>query len=385
MTRAWFTRIAILTAALLGCSCAASSAAERVRWQFHDREVEYFGQLLPVSSDQQQLLQTPDGVLWTINNDDLIRTSPVDESFEPLSTAELSARLLEELPEGFEIYETAHYLICYDTTKAYAQWCGSLFERLHMAFTNYWSRRGFDLHEPQFPLVAVVFADVNAYRDFARPEVGEAIDKIIGYYSLRTNRMTMYDLSGMSSARQPGDRRSTQKQINTILSRPSAEWTVATIIHEATHQIAFNTGLHTRYADIPLWVSEGIAVYFETPDLSGSRGWRTVDVVNPIRQRVFLKYLETRPPGSLQSLIQDDERFRNPRTASEAYAEAWALNYYLLRRHRDEYLEYLQLLAEKQPLETTDPQKRMAEFRQCLGEDLNALDEDFVRYMRDVR
>lgn len=384
MARSLLLRTTILTA-LLGSVCSASSAAERVRWQFHDREVEYFGQLLPVSSDQQQLLQTPDGVLWTINNDDLIRTAPADEAFEPLDTAELSVRLLEELPEGFEIYQTTHYLICYDTTKAYAQWCGSLFERLHMAFTNYWSRRGFDLHEPQFPLVAIVFADVNAYRDFARVEVGEAIDKIIGYYSLRTNRMTMYDLSGMSSARRPGDRRSTQKQINAILSRPNAEWTVATIIHEATHQIAFNTGLHTRYADIPLWVSEGIAVYFETPDLSGDRGWRTVDVVNPIRQRVFLKYLATRPPGSLQSLIQDDERFRNPRTASEAYAEAWALNYYLLRRHRDEYLEYLQLLAEKQPLETTDPQKRLADFRKCLGNDLDALDEDFVRYMRDVR
>ena len=28
-----------------------------------------------------------------------------------------------------------------------------------MAFTNYWTRKGFELAEPEFPLVAVVFAD----------------------------------------------------------------------------------------------------------------------------------------------------------------------------------------------------------------------------------
>lgn len=376
---------ATLAVAWLAFGGSTSSAGDRVRWQYNDREVELFGQLLPVSSEQQQLLQTPDGVLWTIDNSDLITSATSDDVFAPLDTDELSAKLLAELPEGFEIYHTTHYVICYDTTKAYAQWCGSLFERLHMAFTNYWSRRGFDLHDPQFPLVAIVFADVNTYRNFAQVEVGEAIDKIVGYYSLRTNRMTMYDLSGMSAARRSGDRRNTQKQINAILSRPNAEWTVATIIHEATHQIAFNTGLHARYADIPLWVSEGIAVYFETPDLSGGRGWRSVDTVNPIRQRVFLDSLSGRSRQSLRSLIQDDERFRNPRLASEAYAEAWALNYFLLRQHRDEYLEYLQHLARKQPLGTADPAQRLAEFRAQFGEDIEALDDQFVRYMREVK
>ena len=48
-----------------------------------------------------------------------------------------------------------------------------------------------------------------------------------------------------------------------------------TVIHEATHQIAFNCGLHTRYADNPLWLTEGMALYFETPDLRSRSGWRT--------------------------------------------------------------------------------------------------------------
>ena len=43
---------------------------------------------------------------------------------------EIAQRLLAELPAGFGVYTTTHYLILYDTSPAYAQWCGSLFERL---------------------------------------------------------------------------------------------------------------------------------------------------------------------------------------------------------------------------------------------------------------
>ena len=76
--------------------------------------------------------------------------------------------------------------------------------------------------------------------------------------------MTMYDLTSIDRLRRPGDKRLTTAQINAMLSRPEGERTVATVVHEATHQMAFNCGLHTRYADIPVWVSEGIAMYFET-------------------------------------------------------------------------------------------------------------------------
>ena len=46
-----------------------------------------------------------------------------------------------------------------------------------MAFTNDWARKGFELSEPEFPLVAVVFADRRSYEKFARPELGEAADR----------------------------------------------------------------------------------------------------------------------------------------------------------------------------------------------------------------
>ena len=96
-----------------------------------------------------------------------------------------------------------------------------------------------------------------------------------------------------------------------MLAQPQAEPLVATIIHEATHQIAFNCGLQTRFADIPLWVSEGIAVYFETPDLTNSKGWKEIGAVNRPRLDRFREYLTRRPADSLSTLISDDTRLRD--------------------------------------------------------------------------
>ena len=72
-----------------------------------------------------------------------------------------------------------------------------------MTFTTFWTRKGFDLRQPEFPLVAIVFADRPSYLHFSRPELREAAESIIGYFNLATNRMTMYDLAGAASAGRP--------------------------------------------------------------------------------------------------------------------------------------------------------------------------------------
>jgi len=160
---------------------------------------------------------------------------------------------------------------------------------------------------------------------------------------------------------------------------------VATLIHEATHQIAFNCGLHARYADIPLWVSEGLAVYFESPDLGSAKGWRTIGAVHRSRLAQFRDYLARRPTDSLLSLVANDDRIRDPRQAVDAYAEAWALNYYLIRQKPKQYIKYLQTLAEKGPLVWDQPETRLQEFRRAFGVGMTELDADFLRYMQKVR
>jgi hypothetical protein len=347
------------------------------------RETAVAGQIMLRANDGGILLKARDGVLWTIQPDEQGRTTSDDAPFTAMNAQELSESLLRELPGGFETHATAHYVICFNTSRAYAQWCGSLFERLYMAFTNFWSRKGFELQEPEFPLVAIVFRDRRSYAEFAKAELGDAVSSIIGYFSLQTNRMVMYDLTGLGAASQAG-RSASAAQINRILAQPDAEQTVATIVHEATHQIAFNCGLHARMSDCPLWFSEGIAVYFETPDVTSAKGWRSIGAINKPRLLRFHQYLAKRPADSLATLISDDSRFRDVNQGLDAYAEAWALTYFLIRQYPRQYVAYLKQLSQKSPMVWDDPATRLAQFKQCFGDDLEKLNAEFIRYMQRV-
>ncbi len=253
------------------------------------------------------------------------------------------------------------------------------------AFYNYWERRGLKLKEPELPLVALVFDDQASYENYARAELGDAARSVIGFYSLRTNRVTMYDLTGTKGLQGAVRRFTSTAQINSLLAQPGAERMVATIIHEATHQIAFNCGLHARYADIPLWVSEGLAVFFETPDLRSSQGWRNIGGVQSSRLAQFQRYLSARPPDSLRTLMADDSRFRQTGTALDAYAEAWALHHFLISTRLKDYVRYQQLLSAKPLLIYDTPEERLSAFREAFGDDLSALDAEFLRYVAGLR
>jgi hypothetical protein len=376
----------LLAAVLLTASWTSSLAAVdhvQLRRDGADRNVS--GKVLVKAADGGLLLLAADGELWAVQPEELVSRKTDQNTFAPLAQEAMARQVLKQLPEGFEVHHTAHYLICYSTSKEYAVWCGSLFERLYRGFTNFWSKKGLKLHEPEFPLVAIVFGDRDSYVKYSTPELKQGAETIIGYYSLQSNRITMYDLTGVESIRAAGDRRGSPAQINAMLARPEAEPMVATVIHEATHQIAYNCGLQTRFADIPVWLSEGLAVYFETPDLSNSKGWKSIGAVNRNRLDRFREYLPRRPAGSLESLIVDDKRMRDSRIALDGYAEAWALNYYLIRNHPKQYAAYLKMLSEKEQLLWDDPATRLKEFRAAFGDDLSRFDADFLRQMQRVR
>jgi len=372
----------ILAAAVLAPT--AVSGMDYLAVKHHGQQLQLSGRFLVKAQDGGRLLLACDGQLWPLQPDEIVSSNSDDKPFIPLDMTAIGQRLLSELPRGFDTFRTAHYLICFNTGREYAQWCGSLFEQLYRAFENYWTRKGFTIKAPEFPLVAIIFADRRGFVEFARAEVGDGAASIIGYYSLQTNRMTMCDLTGVESFPH-GKPRTVQAQINAILAQPDADRTVATIVHEATHQIAFNCGLHTRLSDCPLWFTEGIAVYFETPNLSSDRGWRNIGAVNRPRLEQFQRYLRTRPADSLEKLIATDERLRDTKQGLDAYAEAWALTYFLLRQYPQQYVKYLEGLSRKKPMVWDAPEARLAEFRQAFGDDLARLDQEFIRYMLRVR
>jgi hypothetical protein len=349
------------------------------------RQQQLKGRVLVEATAGDVLLQTDDGTLWLLQSDQILSREKLDEPFIPVTQDKLAERLLAELPADFRIHTTPHYVVCYNTSRAYAQWTSSLLERLYKAFTNYWEKQGFELEEPEFPLPVLVFNDRQTYDRFSRDDLPAGVGNIVGYYSLRSNRVNMFDLTGAEALRAGGSsHRGSMREINQMLSQPAAVPLVATIVHEATHQIAFNCGLQTRYADIPLWLCEGMAVYFEAPDLASTRGWRGIGRVNYPRLTTFRENLPHWQTGALGRLVADNRRFRDPRTAADAYADAWALNYYLMKYEPQAYTNYLKLLATKPPLVEDDPQKRLAEFREHFGE-LDDLERAFLKQMTRVK
>ncbi len=366
-------------------STTATFAVEQVVFKRDGKQQTTAGRLLVEATDGGLLLETADGVLRTITPGELVSRETDSAEFKPISPEAMGQQLLEELPDGFSIHTTAHYVICYNTSKAYAQWCGALYERLYRAFNNYWTYKGFELQEPEFPLVALVFSDKRSYERYASAELGEAAGAIVGYYSFKSNRVTMYDLTGTEALRAVSGKRTTSSDINRLLAHPDAEPMVATIIHEATHQIAFNCGLQTRYSDVPLWQSEGLAIYFETPDLKSSRGWRGIGAVNRGRLATFRQNRRDKAEGWLATLLADDTRMRDTRTGAAAYADAWALTYYLIRSRPKQYVDYLEMLSKKNRLVWDKPERRLDEFRAFFGSDLKRLEAAVTKQMQSLR
>ncbi len=123
--RATYTRVLCLLAVWgAACTTAAAEQVERVVLQREGRRHTVEGRLLLTAQDGGVLLMARDGELWAIPPDEQVERTALDRPFEPLTPEELSSRLLAELPAGFDVHHTANYVILYDTSRAYAQWCG---------------------------------------------------------------------------------------------------------------------------------------------------------------------------------------------------------------------------------------------------------------------
>jgi hypothetical protein len=329
------------------------------------------------------LLKTADGALYTLPAEAIQKRSNDAKPLVMLNREQLTAKVMAELPPGFRVHDSKNYIVCFNTTRTYAEWTSSLLERLQKAFVIYWKRQGCDVKPPEQPLVVLVFSEQGAYAAYARKELGPAVSNIIGYYSLQSNRIIMYDLTGLQAL--ASGSRGSIRDITTTLSQPAAEPLVATIVHEATHQISFNCGFQTRLAANPLWLSEGLAMYFETPDLSSTRGWSGIGNVNYSRLDRFSDNLQNNRAAPLKRMIESDELFRKPETAVDSYAQAWAWTYYLIKWKPKEYAAYARMVRDKPMLQEDQPQKRLADFHKFFGDDLQELEEDFFRKMERVK
>jgi hypothetical protein len=234
-----------------------------------------------------------------------------------------------------------------------------LFERIYRQFHMYITTRGFKATEPEFPMIAVVLPNQAKFAEYCQSEGGKPLAGLVGYYLPSSNRVALYDRAATGQA--------TEEDVDD------------TVIHEGTHQVAFNTGVHSRIGPAPLWLVEGLATLFEADGIrkreSGSNVW---DRVNVKRLEWFRGYRSQREANSLESFLREDTLFA--RSTLDAYSQAWALTFYLAETRPAEFTRYLKQMATRNPLEEYDGEARVKDFRSAFGQDLQFLENGMLRY-----
>jgi hypothetical protein len=127
---------------------------------------------------------------------------------------------------------------------------------------------------------------------------------------------------------------------------------IEVVSHEATHQLAANTGLLPRYVMIPSWVHEGLATYFESPN---DASWAGFGAVNQQRLDFYKIFENAETSGTKVSSIDfivGDQVFdyaRSHGAVLNGYAQAWALTHFLMERHFDRFMQFYKKLGDMPP------------------------------------
>jgi hypothetical protein len=157
----------------------------------------------------------------------------------------------------------------------------------------------------------------------------------------------------------------------------------STIIHEAAHQSAFNTGIHNRFAPQPRWLVEGLGMMFEAKGVYDSRRFsQQHDRVNQDRLAAFQYSLAKRRKGILAEMISSDRLFQID--ANAAYCEAWAFSFYLAETQPQKYFEFLAKTAERKAFAAYSAPQRLKDFTDVFGENLEMLDAQLLRFTKSL-
>lgn len=327
-------------------------------------------------------LQSQDGRLRSLPVDGVHNFRKISPQFSGWTGSIMRDKLRHEFGKGFDFAGTRHYVVCApDSQKArvYAE----TFEELYRTFQMYFSVRGFTISEPEFPLVAVVFPDFESFARYARTDEVDASRSLLGYYKPQSNRIALYETPEQQSRFSPllieGDW--SREQVWGTFQGSLKD----TMIHEATHQAAFNAGLHSRVGPSPRWVVEGLATVFEAPGIRNSGG------SGPARTRInhgrFLAFGDfcksRRKPKSLETFITDDEVFKT--SVFDAYAEAWALSFFLIETRPRAYCQYLRTIAARDPMRAYPAADRLADFKNTISKELPLLEAEYLRFIAGIK
>jgi hypothetical protein len=335
------------------------------------------GRLVAEGSDGALLLEDVDGKYRLISAKAVQERTSTADSFQLVSDEDFGRRLLAEVGEGFEIRETQHFLICSNSSEAYSDFCGRLLEKVFEEFIAMTGDLGLTLRIPDRRLPILIFTSASEFQAHAsriHPET--PFEDTPGFYTVRDNQVLLSDLTRDRSLRTAAIRKK-------LAESPLQ---LATIIHEAVHQLAFNTGLQNRFADNPVWFSEGLALYFEQTSVRSPLLWSKPGTTNARHHPEFVRLAaDGTLPIPLTELLTSDQAFQTAESARAVYAESWALMTFLIRQHPEKMGAYMRRMQSLRPLESVSAEQRIAIFRESFETEPDELQKDLIPWIRRQR
>ena len=354
-----FTTLFVMTSCMLISNVATATPPAMVEF-FATGKTRQGLKLLEVAGEMIVLGQ--DGWMHSFNpNDSAYRVREIEAEYRPMGVQQMRSELAGEFGSRFEIRSTNNFLVVQPKGRG-PQW-SDLFEQSHRAFTRYMQRRGVQIRKGSFPMVAVVMPDEQSmYREFDR--VGIQMSRVAGVYAGQSNRVITHD----------GGRK---------------DFVRATVRHEAAHQSAFNSGVHSRLTDTPKWISEGIGQMFEPAGMTNAA------TAAPLTERInheslssikrsFAGRSDPRFHAIVLDLISGDTLFDSPQTINDAYAVSWAMMFYLGERETKNFAQLLNETSARPPFQSYRRTSRISDVESILGYDAHEFSKRVSWYVHSL-
>jgi len=313
------------------------------------------------------------------------------------------------LTPAFTLYETPHFVMLTDASRDAAVETAALLERTREQFFRVMRPVVAEAAPPATKLLCVLFADEQAYREFARRFDRVEAPWVAGYYASVSNRIVLYDdatssavASALASleqqrrsaqasllqAREQGFvMRTSQRDLSRSYDRQrqsmleqARKAATEKVVHETTHLLAFNSGVQSRLHSQPFWLTEGLATAFETA--TPSRAFGPAQPSQRREEEAARLLAEELPMPLAELAALTDVSSVAAEQVDALYAASYALFVYLHRRQRRALGEYVAALSNEPP-GAIAPQRLLELFEASFG-DAERLERKLLLWLRSL-
>ena len=310
------------------------------------------------------------------------------------------------LKKKFPSHKTEHFCVYFSGDEKNALQAGRYFETLYAKFKEVMQPLGVPLKSPEEKMAAVIFKDYDEYARMTGinstdcPGFFSPIENALYIYDFRTHPVYQERKQYASEAVRSGSNQLFWDESGRLVSgfaiisrcdRWIREMNAEVVIHEAVHQLCYNTGFFTQTGSVyPTWLVEGIALYFEHPTywdfFEKPAGNINVECLQYFKQGLTLQTLI----GFFDLLLPTTNFFHSfPGQTKMAYAQSWALFYYLIHGEDGKYqqglgelVKYLNQLPEGVELKDSE---RIFHFRKFLKVHPLHFQEKWLAFMEGLR